>query len=135
MKQKTKSTSSDLYDNITAALISYAFLQEMKADGSAFEKRKINSAAFSPDHSQLILTSSGKGENSYTILIKSIRKVYSRTDREYDKVIIRGFISLGEDSSFSDRQILTIYLKGHLSNHHVALKIKNGLIKLMKSAS
>ncbi|HXC05103.1 MAG TPA: hypothetical protein VNZ86_10160 [Bacteroidia bacterium] len=131
MKQQTKHTSDSL-QSTTSALITYAYLQEMKEDASAFEKRKVKSASFSPDHTQLIITGSGKGENTYTILLKSIRKVYSRTDREYDKVIVRGFISMGEDYSVSERQILTIYLKGHPAHHHVAQKIKNTLLALAR---
>ncbi|MFI5149911.1 MAG: hypothetical protein ACHQRM_09280 [Bacteroidia bacterium] len=131
MKQK-KNTHSDNQHSVIPALISFAYLQEMKEDGTAFEKRKIKSAAFSADHSQLILTSSGKNETTYTILLRSIRKVYSRTDREFDKVIIRGFINIGEDFSLGDRQKITIYLKGHPSNQHVAVKIKKALLRLHK---
>jgi|GEM_PF-3220438 len=132
--KKNKKFSPDIYQAISTYLTSYAYLPEMKDDGSAFEKRKIKSAGFSADHSQLILTGSGKTDGAYIIPLKSLRKIYSRTDREFDKVIIRGFISQGEDFSIGERQQLTIYLKGHPSHHHIAVKIKNGLTELMKKA-
>jgi hypothetical protein len=133
MKVKTQN-SSGYYQAICDYLNKYAYIPEMKADGSAFEKRKIESAVFSADKTQLVITGAGPDFEHYTLVLKNQRKVYSRTDRGYDKIIIRGFVSVGEDFSVSERQKLIIYLKGYPSNTHVAVKLRNELTALMQSA-
>jgi hypothetical protein len=130
MKSKTK-TSTGFYQSICDYLTKYAYVPEMKADGTAFEKRKIESAVFNTDKSQLLITGAGPELQRYTLVLKDQRKVYSRTDREYDKLIIRGLISLGEDYTSSDRQKLIVYLKGYPANAHVSLKLKNALSTLI----
>jgi hypothetical protein len=133
MKVKPKN-SSGYYQVICDLLNKYAYIPEMKGDGTAFEKRKIECAVFSADKSQLIITGAGPDFEHYTLVLKSQRKVYSRTDRGYDKIIIRGFVNVGEDFSVSERQKLIIYLKGYPSNEHVSVKLRNELAGLIQAA-
>jgi hypothetical protein len=134
MKPKKKS-HPDAYQIIADYLSTYAYIPEMKEDGSVFEKRKIKKAVFSPDKSQLVISGGSSDTRPYTIILKSLRKVYSRTDREFDKIILRGFISLGEDFTLYDRDKLTIYLKGYSPNLHVAHQIKNALTAFAREAN
>ncbi len=135
MKSNTKEkTSGNHYHEICHLLTEYASITEMKEDGSAFEKRKIKSAAFSADKSQLVITGGAPDQLPYTIILKSQRKIYLRTDREYDKIIVRGFISVGEDFSSYDRKHLIIYLKGYAPNSHVSIKLKKNLTALIEAA-
>jgi hypothetical protein len=133
MKPK-KESPSDGYQVIADYLSTYAYISEMKEDGSVFEKRKIKKAVFSADKSQLVISGGSTDTRPYTIILKSLRKVYSRTDREFDKIIIRGFISLGEDFTLYDRDKLIIYLKGYSPNLHIAHQIKNALVAFSKEA-
>ncbi len=127
-----KKTKPDAYHVIAQYLTTYAYIPEMKKDGSAFEKRKIKHAVFSPDKTQLIISGGASDTHPYTIILTSLRKVYSRTDREYDKIILRGLVSQGEDFSLYDRHKFTIYLKGYSPNLHIAHQIKNALLSFAK---
>ncbi len=128
MKTQKKKTS-DKYEMVEQNLTSYAYIPEMKDDGSVFEKRKITSATFSPDKTLLILNGGSPDNIPYTIVLKSLRKIYSRIDREFDKIIINGFITVGEDFTLSDRYRLTIYLKGYPQNKHIGVHIKKALME------
>ena len=122
-----------MHEVIARYLTAYAYISEMKEDGSVFEKRKIKNAVFNSDKSQLILNGGTPDNIPYTIVLKSLRKIYSRIDREYDKIIINGFISVGEDFTLSDRYKLTIYLKGYPPNHHIGVQLKNALMACAKT--
>ena len=135
MKAKSKAKEkTDLHQVIVDYLIQYAYIPEMRNDGSAFEKRKIKTAAFSADKRELIITGGVPDSLSYTLLLKDQRKLYARTDREYAKLIIRGFVSVGEDFARDDRQKLIVYLKGFPANAHVPQKIMKGLSALIADA-
>ena len=135
MKSNTKEKAkANHYHDICHSLTEYASIMEIKEDGSDFEKRRIKSAAFSPDKTQLIITGGAPNQVPYTIILKSQRKIYLRTDREYDKIIVRGFISVGEDFSSYDRKNLIIYLKGFAPNSHVSIKLKKNLTALIEAA-
>jgi hypothetical protein len=133
MKPKSK-TAADLSQGLCEYLSKYAYIPELKADGSAFEKRKIKSAVFNEENSQLVITGAEPDSLSYKLILKNQRKVYSRTDREYDKIIIRGFVIVGEDFSRDGQQKLIVYLKGYAGNAHVAKKIQRSLEKLIAAA-
>jgi hypothetical protein len=134
MKAKKKKLP-DSHQVIADYLTTYAYIPEMRTDGSDFEKRKIKKAFFSTDRTQLVISGGSSDELSYTIMLKTVRKVYSRTDREYDKIIIRGFISMGEDFTLGDRHKLTIYLKGYSPNLHIAHQIKNALLTFSREVA
>jgi hypothetical protein len=135
MKSTSKQNkAADHYQEICHLLTEYASITEMKDDGSAFEKRRIKSAEFSPDKSQLVIIGGAPDLLPYTIILKSQRKIYQRTDREFDKIIVRGFISVGEDFSSYDRKNLIIYLKGFAPNAHVSIKLKKSLTSLIEAA-
>jgi hypothetical protein len=134
MKPKKKK-APDSHQVIAEYLTAYAYIPEMRADGSDFEKRKIKKAEFSKDKTQLILSGGSSDNVPYSIMLKSLRKVYSRTDREYDKIILRGFVSVGEDFSLYDRHKFTIYLKGYSPNLHIAHQIKNALLTFAKEVA
>jgi hypothetical protein len=129
-----KKNATDQYHEICHLLTEYASITEMKDGGSAFEKRKIKSAAFSADKAQLVITGGEPDLLPYTIVLRSQRKIYLRTDREYDKIIIRGDIGVGEDFSGDDRKNLVIYLKGFAPNSHASIKLKKNLMALIEAA-